>query len=428
MAELAKDPNGLELEDLIAAHFASRGCYVEMGVKERSPDEILDLDVVWTDYKRDPLLPLPVEIKSGDWGIGDVFKFYGWTKYLGLQSGQFIHKKPIGRVQPETLEHIKKKTGISFLYLQSNEEAGRHFQELGLDQSCDENLSELWRFSFWIQRRLFKSLSLSIKTGHCKASARKAKEYYQLINSAVFFIPEILERITALLKAHFDHQELAATAAYEIETGNVEFKSPPQSRIFTDAYYGGKHFPVQACLYLAHRARLYILKVLVDYWLSVNERGVKKCIPARFLLPSGMVGALEEMAKAKSFRMFPVFWQTFLFSWGGFIWKDKLEEEYAALEKETGVQRDEIPIALSVFDKLFPIKDGWFRSPSGDARSVLILMPPAMRGVGAFRRLMMANLDKYNELGLSREVLKRMQIDHNSGARILDSAEEDLVN
>jgi hypothetical protein len=54
LAGLAKDPKGWELEDFVAAHFVSRGCYVETGVKERSPDEILELDLFWTDYRKEP--------------------------------------------------------------------------------------------------------------------------------------------------------------------------------------------------------------------------------------------------------------------------------------------------------------------------------------------------------------------------------------
>ena len=54
MAELPKDPAGADLEDWVSARFASRGCYVETTIKERNPDEILELDVVWTDYRKDP--------------------------------------------------------------------------------------------------------------------------------------------------------------------------------------------------------------------------------------------------------------------------------------------------------------------------------------------------------------------------------------
>ena len=87
MADLSKDPKGWELEDFVAAHFVSRGCYVETGIKERLPDEILELDIVWTDYRIEPPIKHPVEVKSGDWHLGDVFKFFGWTNYLKFRAG-----------------------------------------------------------------------------------------------------------------------------------------------------------------------------------------------------------------------------------------------------------------------------------------------------------------------------------------------------
>ena len=122
MAELAKDPKGWELEDFVAAHFVSRGRYVETGVKERTPDEILELDLVWTDYRKEPQERHPVEVKSGEWGVGDVFKFYGWTRYLGLEPGQFIHKEPNGRLDPASLTHIEDRTRITMLHVPKPED------------------------------------------------------------------------------------------------------------------------------------------------------------------------------------------------------------------------------------------------------------------------------------------------------------------
>ena len=53
MAELSSKPKDWELEDLVAAYFVSRGCYVETRVTERSPDDILELDIVWTvDFRQ----------------------------------------------------------------------------------------------------------------------------------------------------------------------------------------------------------------------------------------------------------------------------------------------------------------------------------------------------------------------------------------
>lgn len=436
LAELARNPKGWELEDFVAAHFVSRGCYVETGVKERNPDEILELDIVWTDYQNEPQARQPVEVKSGEWGLGDVFKFYGWTRYLGLEPGQFIHKEPCGRLNPSSLKHIESRTGITLLHVPKAEDAEAHFKAIGLPEPSWEALPEIWRFSFWGQRRLLKSLGEAIRQKVCPESAKAAKEYHQLINDAVFFIPDVRDRVAALLSAHFSHQELGASAAYELETGTFDYKDPPQTRTFKRAAYQGEHFPIQACLYLAHGARLYILKAVVDYWLAL-ERGEIKRTTLKFgqmlvdltsgQLTNAMATGVDELSSAPSFRMFGVLWQVFLWSWGGFLLRDRLEEEYADLEKETGVPASEIPLALSAFDKLFPTPGGWFREPVNDSRRVLILMPASMRGIGAVRRKTRKKVGHYKDLGYTDDTGRRLACDHNTAARLLDCTETDLV-
>jgi hypothetical protein len=47
----------------------------------------------------------------------------------------------------------------------------------------------------------------------CPETAKAAKEYQQFINDAVFFIADVRDLVTALLHAHFDHQELGLSAA-----------------------------------------------------------------------------------------------------------------------------------------------------------------------------------------------------------------------
>ena len=117
MAQLSSDPKDAALEDFVAAHFASRGAYVETGITERNPIDILELDVVWTNYSHDPPRSHPVEITSGkDIHLGDLFKFYGWTRYLGLPSGQFVHREPFSKADENSLTHIAKKTGIHLVH------------------------------------------------------------------------------------------------------------------------------------------------------------------------------------------------------------------------------------------------------------------------------------------------------------------------
>ncbi|PKQ38168.1 MAG: hypothetical protein CVT59_02775 [Actinobacteria bacterium HGW-Actinobacteria-1] len=437
MATLSDDPLGLELEDFVAAHFAARGCYVETGIKERDPDELLELDIVWTDYGVEAYRRHAVEVKSGDWGLGDLFKFFGWTQYLGLPPGQFFYRQSCGRLDPASLKHVADRSQVLPIHVEALDQVDQHFDALGLAPPSDAQLPEVWRFSFWAQRRLLRSLGVAIGADVCPETAKAAKRYHQLVNDAVFFLPDVRDSIAQLVEAHFDHQQLGKTAAHEIDSGVVDFSSPASSETFTAALFGGRHFPVQACLYLAHRARLYLLKALVDYQLA-RDRGeiVEPTLRiggrtidfASGSLTTAMAHGVRELSEASAFHRFPALWQTFLWAWGGFILTDRQDEEFAALSASTGVPVDEIPLALTAFDKLFPAGDGWFRQPGQDARNVLMLMPAAMRGIGSFHRLQRAGVEEYRELGFTDYTASRMASDHNSGARLLDCRTDELAD
>src|SRR5579863_49592 len=233
MAELAKDPREWELEDLVSAHLAARGCYLETSVIEKNPDQLLELDIVWTDYRKDREELHPVEVKSGDWGVGDVFKFYGWTQYLRLKPGEFIYKERCGRVDQASLQHIQDRIGVNFLHVpKPAEDVDAHLRAIGLPEPAWSELPGIWRFSYWARRRLMQSLSVAIEQNICPVSARAAKEYHWLVNNAVFFIPDVADRIDKLLTAHFAHQELGASAGYEIESGQANFTNPPTTDTF----------------------------------------------------------------------------------------------------------------------------------------------------------------------------------------------------
>ena len=105
----------------------------------------------------------------------------------------------------------------------------------------------------------------------------------------------------------------------------------------------------------------------------------------------------------------------------------RLDDEFAQLERESGVPKNEIPIALEAFDEIFPIRGGWFRNVNeGDFR-VLILMPAVMRGIGAHRRKVMKGVKDYQDLDCGEGTKAAMVSDNNSLAKLLDCAENDLV-
>jgi len=79
------------------------------------------------------------------------------------------------------------------------------------------------------------------------------------------------------------------------------------------------------------------------------------------ILPSSFTEGISELSKHKYFYLYPIFWQWFLWGFGGFIMLDKKEEELKLLSNKTGIPVDEVENALKVYNILFPTKNNnWF--------------------------------------------------------------------
>ena len=431
---LSENPQGAELEDFIAAHLASRNIFVETGVTERDPKDILELDVVWTDYSHQPECRYPVEVKSGDWGLSDIFKFYGWIKYLGLTSGLFTCTRVNNRTDEDSIKRLCDRLGVTFFHIDTLENISDLFNELGFGHPVNECLPDMWRHSFLVQRRLLRSISLAVKQGLCPKSGSAAKDYFKLINDAIFFEPDVRSRVNALLDSHFKHPRLAKSAAAEIAGVKADFENPPDTKQFRSALYDGVYYPVQACMYLSHRAKLAITKSCVDY-IVADEMGIlpnkKIQIFNRVLDPDRVLhdafkSITAKLRESENYQVYPIFWQAFLWRWGGFVLMDRIDDEYEAMSGETGLPVDEIDGAINLWNELFPGAD-WFVTPNKDCRKMLKLMPACIRGLGANTRLTQYNATDYTELGLPDDTANRMTTDHNSTTRLLEAGEEILT-
>jgi hypothetical protein len=330
------------------------------------------------------------------------------------------------------LKHVEGKTGVRLVHADKlPDDLDAHLDAIGLPAPAWAKLPDLWRFSFWSQRELLKRLREARKQdGTVRETVVAAVEYLRLINDAVFFSPDIPTRVSDLLESHRRHRFLARSVALELETGQVVYDAPGDTSTFKAALFDGKHFAVQGAMYLSHRARLYILKAAVDYAVGLQLGTIKtfvlrlagKEIPLS-ISPYAAFGAAVLRAM-KSFAQLPTFWQALMWSWGGFILADREKQEFELLARETGILVEEIPTALTAFDKLFPVPGGWFRQPKYDQRRVLMQMPAVLRGMGAVRRLAMYAVDRYDKLGYKDSTASHMAQDHNAGARLLNESNE----
>ena len=436
MAQLPQIPKGQELEEFVAAWYQSSGYFVEKNITdERGPEQVLELDVVVTDYE----LGLPrtrvAEVKSGGWGFSDIFKVLGWMTYLDLQYGAFFTTSQPPKKDIDFVRNKSKSFGLDFVCCPTIEfqNVAAAFQPVTGQPTPDEISVTVWRFAYWVERKLIEVLRDVHRRHPDRSSAKEAVEYFRLINNGIFFEKDVRDRAQALYDAYQKHPKLTASAAAEI--AGLEYDAvdhPKASEVMRSALLNGEHPLLQACMYLEHRARLGILKAAVDY-LCLSRNGLVGAKTEKWngfengkwfsdLLPESFKRGMETLAKSPSFLRFPYFWQVFLWCWGGFYLFDRQEQEFMELSRQTGVPKDEIPAALSALDKLFPTSGGWLKNQQPNSQALIVKMVPAQfRGIGAYQRMLRYGIEEYRELGYSDHTNSDLVKWHNAGVHLLDN-------
>jgi hypothetical protein len=410
MATLPEIPKGKELEECISAILQSGGYFIEKNIIEREEGtEVLELDVVATEYMTAEPVSSFVEVKSGDWGFKDLFKIRGWLDYLEYERGLFITDRP--KDNPEYFREKAQKIGIELIQVPDWKHASSTLAETMtiVELSADDVIA--WRFSYWIERRLLETLKKWKKRYHGDFKCYQVlDEYYFLINSRILFTDNIVERLYSLYEAYKQHPRLTARCGNEILGSSFEDDVDVLSAdLFKKTYYSCEFNVIQISTFIEHRARLALLKCTVDYLIKrrKKEERTKRSFGLSYEemllhdLPASFKKGLDSLEAQPSFHRYPVFWQWYLWLFGGFILKDYQEGEYELLSVKSGVPVDDIPQALNAFQILFPTDGGWEidLSPESDIRLLKMASVPFC-GVGAFYRLLLHEAEEYKELVL----------------------------
>jgi hypothetical protein len=406
-------PKGKEFEEFVSAHFQSGGLYIERNIIERNAEEVLELDIITTDYDKNPPEIKLHEIKSGYWGFPDIFKLNGWINYLKIRNALLVVNS-----QKDNIAFINEKANslsIDIVIIENLEETASILYDYYPGGEINPLDVAIWRFSYWVERNLLRYLKNQKKSQREKRSYPILDQYYHEVNSSIFFTENIIERVGKLYNEFREHPHISAQCANESIGGSYddECRIIP-AKVFSETYYACTLTDIQISTFIEHRARLALLKSAVDYKLYeiagikektesyINILGFK--ISKLDFLPVSFVRGLEQISKHKYFHRYPVFWQWFLWFFGGFILLDYEEQEYNFLSQKTGIPVDEIPNAFSAYDLLFPIDIGWFLElPRSNIRSIRLFSVPFM-GVGAnLRRFLYTEKASYMDLKLTRE-------------------------
>jgi len=196
--------------------------------------------------------------------------------------------------------------------------------------------------------------------------------------------------------------------------------------MYQRTYYKCEFTPIQISTFVEHKARLMVLKSAVDYILygkhgllkkiesrkfSVDIKGFKLDFDTWELIPESFRKALDKISDDEYLHKYPVFWQWFLWIFGGFIIKSAKDLEFELLSEKTGIPIDEIPRALEVYKLLFPLNDGgsWFlRVPGYSSGNISLLKFSSVpfMGLGAFYRVYsyLGDFDKWDDT-VNRELM-----------------------
>lgn len=419
-AILPETPAGRELEDFFAALLQSTSHYVEKNIEERN---ILELDIVATDYRDGRARSRLFEVKGASARLEDVFKLIGRMRYLGVDNGAFITTEHPRDRETEWFKAVCERCDVKFVMVPDLAAAPEGFEAEGFGLA--EPLTHaIWRYSFWLERSFVRTVRDMRPT---VMAARAANDYYMLVNSGVFLTPDPVDKVAKLYAAYQEHPRLTEELAEEM-AGSWE----DGQALLRQALYTGRHPALHATLYFEHRGRLSILKAATDYLLEGG--GVDTSDPNNLRvdfrlvdLPQTFLGGLEWLGQQKEYWLYPVFWQNYLWGWGGLLPDQHRDEVLGDVATASGLTLEEAEPALEVLDRLFPVAGEWHHHfPNADYRFVK-LTPAPFQGLGAFHQLRRAGVDAYqNYVPTGRFTSSDFANRHNAAVNLL-AAESALL-
>lgn len=408
---------GREFEEYLAAYFQETGNYLEKHIIERHSDgEVLEIDLALTDYDKNPLEMKLVEAKSGKCKFTDVFKIRGWMYYLNFNKGIFISQ--IKSNNFDFQREIAKKIDVDVVQIGDLSNTSEALKDINGGTDFDEEDIHVWRYTYWIERALLNRLDVWRKSVKEKECYQQMYNYHFKTHDDVFFTKNIIQRLSGLYDTFYKTPRLTAHVANELDNKSFKgkhFEIPP--KIFRDYFWYCKYTPLQISTYIEYNTRLSIFKNAVDYKLlkdsgdtDLTENGIviSKLLGIQFEsslldnLPTYFVKNLNSISEDEYFNHYPIFWQVFLWLFGGFILNDYKEQDYELLSKKSGIPIDEIPNAFESYNKIFPNKNGWFWDLKNSNIMIMKMFPMPFSGIGAhYRKVKYTEKSNFEDLDLT---------------------------
>jgi hypothetical protein len=397
-------PEGLE--DVVPALFRAAGSFVDMNFVRRDNRglEVSEFEAVATSYHDQVPQQIVAAARSGSWGWPDAFKALGSMQYLGLNHGVlFVSQDP--QQDLRVVRGRLDRFGVQVVCIPLGSDSAAVFTAAGFPPP-PEDLVWLGSFSARMERNILRKLEELKTRDREKRGPAAVLNYLKSVNDKVFLVTDAGERLLQMIEAFNQDPRLSLGVARELDGHAFDTQSPGQSPSFAK----GTDFTINASWYAEHRARLAIFKTAVDVCLEDRP------------LPSnlGTLGeGLEQIRGEPWFKLYPLCWQFVFWGLGGFILTNEMQsQELELIEKATGIPADQVPSALSSYQRLFPSPDGWFTDLS-DSVKMINRFPVYFSGLGAAFRSQRYKTDQFDELGLHDALANRICGWNNIAIRFL---------
>ena len=405
-------PKGKDLEDFVSAAFQVSGAFVERNIVERDVEEILELDVLSTTYSCSAPSVLLTEVKSGNYGFPDIFKLRGWMDYLKIDKAIFVTTQE--HDHGELFRERAARLNISHVVIPDLANAGPALADFTQKSKLDSLDVAIWRFSYLLERKMMNELVRRKKADRTAKRYPAICDYAHTVNSGAFFEATAAERMQLLSEAYKEYPHLSAKVANEMSGGTFEDDVKIiENGTFRETFSNCKITDVQLSTMIEYKARLGLLKHAIDYIVYTNDNkqelaqdktvlkvfGWEHVLSSFDCLPQSFRDGIEVIRKDAYCHRYPVFWQWFMWVYGGFLLLDRQDEEMQHMAERTGIPVSEIPKALKAFDVLFPTAKGWLRDMASDSKiRKLSMFPVPFAGLGAhYRRRIYTDGNDFNK-------------------------------
>ena len=278
------------------------------------------------------------------------------------------------------------------------------FSEFFRNKTTNDTDILIWQYSYNLENSLLQKLSNLKKTNKGKKCYDALWDYYLTINNRIFFKEIIIEKTNELYNTYKTSPNISAKCGHELigEPFEDNYDRVPDE-IFKEAS-SDPYSIINISTFIEHKARLAVLKTAIDYLLNKNNVDIDTYIEEDWMLafqPDNFKNLLNKISTHKYFYRYPVFWQWFMWFFGGFILEDYKEKEYEILSHKTGIPVEEIENALSAYDILFPTSGGWFSRVNTSISNIkeIKMFPIPFKGIGVeYRRLIYTESGKLEEL------------------------------